>query len=94
MLDNYGLYKILKSENNNGYIDFNRVRFYNTAKNRNYYGYCYLIQLPLTMSQRVELEKYSNVELSTAQYKYAPELKYDTVIIMNNTINTVKGVRI
>lgn len=44
-------------------------------------GTYYFCAKPLTDAQRKELEKYNNVDIGSVQYRYAPEIKYDTVFV-------------
>lgn len=61
----------------NGYHNFSRVKGDNGS------GYRYTLSKPLTDEQKDYLSKYSNVDFGTAQYKYAPEIKYSTVILLD-----------
>ena len=61
----------------NGYHNFSRVRGDKGS------GYRYTLSKPLTDEQKDYLSKYSNVDFGTAQYKYAPEIKYSTVILLD-----------
>lgn len=62
---------------NNGYTKFSKV------KNDKGVGYRYNLKNKLTREQHSYLEQYDNVFFGEAQYKYAPEIKYDTVILLD-----------
>lgn len=78
----------------NGYFNFMRVKFQNQHNGRIYRGYRYVLEKPLTDEQRAEiLSKYNNVSFGTAQYKHAPEIRHNTIILFDNKLSTVlKGV--
>lgn len=45
-------------------------------------GTRFLLSDPLTDSQKEKLYKYDNVIISNASYRYAPEIKRDTIILL------------
>lgn len=59
------------------YFDFQEV------KKDGKCGYRYLLCRPLTDPQREFLSQYSNVIIGTARNRYAPEIRHDTVILMD-----------
>ena len=61
----------------NGYTGFAKV----TGNKGS--GYRYTLSNKLTREQHDYWAQYDNVEFGTAQYRYAPEIKYDTVILLN-----------
>ena len=61
----------------NGYTGISKV------KNNKGVGYRYNLKNKLTREQHSYLEQYDNVFFGEAQYKYAPEIKYDTVILLD-----------
>ncbi len=44
-------------------------------------GTRYFLDKPMTEQQEEYLKKFKNVVVGTAQYKYAPEIKYQTIIL-------------
>ena len=61
----------------NEYHAFSRVR------NAEESGYRYTLSNKLTKEQEDYLKKFDNVRLGSAQYKYAPEITYSTVILID-----------
>lgn len=51
-------------------------------------GYRYVLSNKLTQEQKDYLAQYSNVQIGDAKYKYAPEIKYDTVILLDRMSKT------
>lgn len=47
-------------------------------------GTRYILDKPLTTSQRAKLQECSNVIISSCSYKYAPEITYDTIIVLDD----------
>ena len=47
-------------------------------------GTRYILAKPLTTLQRAKFQEYSNVIISSCSYKYAPEITYDTIILLDN----------
>lgn len=45
-------------------------------------GIRYMLSKPLTSEQKRKLNNYDNVVISYACYKYAPQIKYDTLILL------------
>lgn len=66
----------------NGYTGFAKV----TGNKGS--GYRYTLSSKLTREQHDYLAQYDNVDFGTAQYKYAPEIKYDTVILLDRMSKT------
>ena len=66
------------------YIHFERVR--NAKGDR---GWRYVIEKDLTEAQKNFVLSFKNTILGTAQYRFAPEIIHDTVIVMD----LCKGVR-
>ena len=64
------------------YFAFSRVTNTNTGEK----GYKYILCDPLTDEQKEFLAQFKNVIISSATYKYAPEIKHDTVILMDKMI--------
>lgn len=62
---------------NNGYHAFSKVSGEKGS------GYRYTLSNKLTQEQKDYLAQYPNVQIGSATYKYAPEQKYDTVILLN-----------
>lgn len=60
------------------FFDFSRVVNGNGAK-----GTRYTLSNRLTDEQREKLSKYDNVIMSECHYKYAQELRYDTLILLD-----------
>lgn len=73
----------------NSYHTFNRVS--RTDDSKKYSGYRYTLSNPLTDEQVAELSQYSNVEFGKAQYKFAPEINYSTVILIDK-ITPIKNI--
>ena len=73
----------------NSYHTFNRVSRTNDGKK--YSGYRYTLSNPLTDEQVAELSQYSNVEFGKAQYKFAPEINYSTIILIDK-ITPIKNI--
>lgn len=59
------------------YFDFREV------SNGEKTGTRYTLDKPLTTLQRVKLQEYSNVIISSCSYKYAPEITHDTIILLD-----------
>ncbi len=66
----------------NGYTGFAKV----TGNKGS--GYRYTLSNKLTREQHDYLAQYDNVDFGTAQYRYAPEIKYDTVILLDRMSKT------
>lgn len=49
-------------------------------------GIRYTLDEKLTQEQKDKILAYKNTDIGTCHYRYAPELEYDTVIIMNKCI--------
>lgn len=60
------------------YSDFQRVK---DATGRT--GWRYRLDKRLTADQRTFLSSYGNVVISSAQHRHAPELVFDTVIVLD-----------
>ena len=71
----------------NSYHTFNRVS--KTENGKKYTGYRYTLTNPLTDEQSAELSQYSNVEFGKAQYRFAPEINYATIILIDR-VETVR----
>lgn len=67
---------------NNGYTGFAKV----TGNKGS--GYRYTLSNKLTREQHDYLAQYDNVDFGTSQYKYAPEIKNDTVILLDRMPKT------
>lgn len=67
------------------YSGFTRV--HKDEDGKRYYGYRYTLTTKLTDEQKRELTKYSNVEIGDATYRYAPEISYSTVVLIDRIIN-------
>lgn len=67
---------------NNGYTGFAKV----TGNKGS--GYRYTLSNKLTREQHDYLAQYDNVDFGTSQYKYAPEIKKDTVILLDRMSKT------
>ena len=72
---------------NNSYFDF--VRFSISRNGKRYYAWKYILSKDLSDEQRNYLKSFSNVSIGNAVYKYAPEIKNDTVNIFDNKLSTV-----
>lgn len=66
----------------NGYTGFAKV----TGNKGS--SYRYTLSNKLTREQHDYLAQYDNVDFGTAQYKYAPEIKHDTVILLDRMSKT------
>lgn len=68
---------------NNGinYFNFNRVK-----NNSGVRGWRYILDKPLTKEQITFILNFKNVVIGECNYKYAPELKYNTLIIFDKCI--------
>lgn len=66
----------------NGYTGFAKV----TGNKGS--GYRYTLSNKLTREQHDYLAQYDNVDFGTAQYRYAPEIKHDTVILLDRMSKT------
>lgn len=66
------------------YHDFQRV-----SDNKGNEGYRYTLGKKLTQEQIDIIKSYKNTIISSCQHKYAPEIKYDTVIILDKCIKGV-----
>lgn len=49
-------------------------------------GYRYILTKKLTDTQKSEIIRYKNVIISSCQYKYAKEITYDTIILLDKCI--------
>ena len=63
------------------YFDFYRVY----DKNENG-GYRYMLCNPLTDEQRAALKQFKNVSIGSCHYRYAPEIKHDTLVLFDKCI--------
>lgn len=64
-----------------GWYAFSRVQNSKGQK-----GWRYVLCSPLTPEQRESLGKWKNIVISSCQYRYAPEITHDTVILMDKMI--------
>ena len=64
-------------QDNIEYFDFQYV-----SNNQGQKGTRYLLSNPLTEEQKNKLEKYDNVIISECHYRYAPEIKHTTLILL------------
>lgn len=64
---------------NDGIMFFN---FMSVKDNNGKKGIRYLLSNPLTEDQKEKLSKYDNVIISSAVYRYAPEIKHDSIILL------------
>lgn len=62
------------------YFDFARVRNAATGER----GYRYMLCKPATDAQRQALTWAKNIVWGTAQYRYAPEIVHDTIILLDH----------
>ena len=72
---------------NNSYYDF--IRFSISRNGKRYYAWKYVLSKELTDTQRDYLKQFPNVSTGSAVYKYAPEIKDETVNIFDNKLTTV-----
>ena len=64
------------------YFDFQRIQRADGLK-----GWRYLLDRPLTPEEREELpRRWRNLELSGARHRYAPEIRYDAVILWDKCV--------
>ncbi len=63
------------------YFAFRRVKCKNGLS-----GYLYVLDKPLSDGQRKAVSGYKNTVISTCTYRYAPEIKHDSLIILNKCI--------
>ena len=68
-------------KNNVEYFKFERVK--NAEGKR---GTRYTLEKPLTDSQLEYLSQFKNVILSTCNYRYAPEIEHQVVIILDKCL--------
>lgn len=68
-------------DNNIAYFAFSRVKRLDGVT-----GYRYILSKALTDEQKQVLEKYNNVCYGTATYRYAPEQKYNTIILLDKCL--------
>ena len=61
-----------------------KIKFFDCyqVKYKGQNGWIYLLSDILTDDQRKKLSKYDNVIISECNYKYAPEIKHDNLIIL------------
>lgn len=64
------------------YIDFQRV----TNKKTGVKGWRYILENPLTEKQVAIINSFKNTVISSCQYRYAPEIKHDTLIILDKVV--------
>lgn len=57
------------------------------------FGTRYILSKELTSEQKALLQAFKNIHFSTCYYKYAPEIVYDTVVIMDKC-KSVKGAKV
>lgn len=67
--------------NDINYFNFNRVK-----NNLGVSGWRYVLEKPLTDEQKIFILTFKNVVIGDCHYKYAPELKYNTLIIFDKCI--------
>ena len=73
---------------NINYHDFQQV--HDNAGNK---GTRYILSNMLTDEQIAKINSFKNTIISTCQYRYAPEIKYQTLIILDKCIkNTLQRV--
>ena len=70
----------------NGFTSFSKVRGDKGI------GYRYTLENKLTREQHDYLAQYDNIDFGEAQYKYAPEIKHDTVILLDRMNKLTKDV--
>ena len=63
------------------YFKFERVKNSEGKK-----GTRYTLEKPLTDSQHEHLSKFKNVILSSCNYRYAPEIQHQTVILLDKCL--------
>ena len=49
-------------------------------------GYRYILTKKLTDEQKSKIVRYKNVLIGTCQYRYAKEITYDTIILLDKCI--------
>ena len=55
-------------------------------KKNNNYGTRFVLDKQLTSNQLEKINNYKNVVISDCQYRYAPEIKHTTIILMDKCI--------
>lgn len=67
--------------NNIDYFAFQRVK-----NSKGEPGYRYILDKELNEKQKNVLQQFKNVIISSCQYKYAPEIKHTTIILLDKCI--------
>lgn len=67
------------------YIDFQPVVNKKTGEK----GYRYILENPLTEKQVIIINSFKNTVISSCQYRYAPEIKHDTLILLDKCIKAI-----
>ena len=68
------------------YFASQRVKNANGVK-----GTRFILDAPLTEAQKSALKGYKNIIYSNCYYKYAPEIKYNTLIILDKCIKAAQN---
>lgn len=72
----------------------NDIKFFTSQRVKNAdgeKGTRFILDAPLTEAQKSALKGYKNIIYSTCYYKYAPELKHNTLIILDKCIKGVQN---
>ena len=69
-----------------GLVWFGSERVKYTINNKVVYGTRYLLDKPINEKQLEFINNFKNVLLGNAIYKYANEIKYQTITLMDKTI--------
>lgn len=54
-------------------------------------GTRFILDVPLTEAQKSALKGYKNIIYSTCYYKYAPEIKHNTLVVLDRCIKAVQN---
>lgn len=70
------------------------ISYHNFHRVKNKYGlhgWRYVLDKPLTPEQLQSVKRWENVTTGTAQNRYAPEIKYNTLIIWDKCLTVVNN---
>ena len=65
------------------YCAFQRIRNLDGVS-----GYRYILDKPLTKSQKEFVSKFKNTIVSSCGYRYAPEIRHETLTLFDKCIST------
>jgi hypothetical protein len=65
---------------------------YSRVKNKHgLFGWRYVLCKPLTAEQIQAVKRWENTTISSVSYRYAPEIKYDTIIIWDKCLTVLNN---